>query len=324
MKKMIDWLGYYHSYVDIFFLLKGRGLQVLHDNETIEKLKIEGVTHGAIKLFMSHFFEEEDNEDILYEVSIDVDHTRELTGRDEMKKWWKKKLDEDRFEEEYVSEIEEIIDIVEAARSDEEFINVQNKKRDWVLNRYDNRGSKVRFRKENSEDEGPFSLSDDEEDTKVLKQCQWPLYDPFTPFGSVQLELGKLFQNVGVLRKALVYYSCQTHTSWNYFHNEPNRFLVKYKFYSSGCHWKLSARYMSEYRCLQIRFLKDDHKYTPNMKIKRVHSAFLVVEYQEKLLKHPTWKLKFFIRDVEDTYGIIKGAPLHKLFWKAIKAYNEK
>ncbi|KAL2922420.1 DEAD-box ATP-dependent RNA helicase rde-12, partial [Bienertia sinuspersici] len=51
-----------------------------------------------------------------------------------------KKLDEDRFEEEYVSEVKEIIDDVDAASNDEEFINVKNKKRDWVLNRYDNRG----------------------------------------------------------------------------------------------------------------------------------------------------------------------------------------
>lgn len=40
------------------------------------------------------------------------------------------------------------------------------------------------------------------------------------------------------------------------------------------------------------------------MKNKRVNALFLAEEYQEKLLKHPTWKLKLFIKDVEDTYGV--------------------
>ncbi|KAL2923417.1 Elongation factor Ts [Bienertia sinuspersici] len=116
--------------------------------------------------------------------------------------------------------------------------------------------------KKDFEDESPLSLSDDEEDTK--------------------LELGQLFQKVGVLRKALFYYSCQTHTSWSYCHNEPNRLLVKCK----------------------IQFLKDVHNCTPTMKNKRVHSAYLAEEYQKMLLKHPTLKLKLFIRDVKDTYDV--------------------
>ncbi|XP_056691882.1 uncharacterized protein [Spinacia oleracea] len=40
------------------------------------------------------------------------------------------------------------------------------------------------------------------------------------------------------------------------------------------------------------------------MKNKWVHTNFLGEEYQEKLLKHPTWKLKLFIKDVEEIYGV--------------------
>ncbi|KAL2921997.1 DNA repair protein RecO, partial [Bienertia sinuspersici] len=97
---------------------------------------------------------------------------------------------------------------------------------------------------------------------------------------------GQLFENVKILKKALIYYNCQTHTTWNYYHNEPHRLHVKCKFYGNECHWKLSVRHTKEHECLQG------------------NSNFLAEEYQEKLLKHPTWKLKLFIKDVEDTYGV--------------------
>ncbi|XP_021773501.1 uncharacterized protein LOC110737447 [Chenopodium quinoa] len=50
------------------------------------------------------------------------------------------------------------------------------------------------------------------------------------------------------------------------------------------------------------------------MKNKRVHANFLAEEYQEKLLKHPTWKLKLFVQDVEDTYGVKINR------WQAVRA----
>lgn len=129
------------------------------------------------------------------------------------------------------------------------------------------------------------------------------LYDPNTQFGLVQIELGQLFGEADVLRKALIYYSCQTQHAWNYCHNERDRILVKCKSYPA-CSWKLSARFKKEVGCLQIIFLKDFHTCMPTMINKRVGTNFLAEEYQEKLLKHPTWKIKLFIRDVQDTYGV--------------------
>ncbi|XP_074291585.1 uncharacterized protein LOC141618386 [Silene latifolia] len=79
--------------------------------------------------------------------------------------------------------------------------------------------------------------------------------------------------------------------------------FINAQFYPD-CRWKLSARYTKDYDCIQIRFFKDVHTCTRTMKNKRVHANFLAEEYQEKLLKHPTWKLKLFVKDVEDTYGV--------------------
>ncbi|XP_074310069.1 uncharacterized protein LOC141644782 [Silene latifolia] len=159
------------------------------------------------------------------------------------------------------------------------------------------------YKDRDSDDEGAFSAGDDDEDIHVLDKHEWLLYEPTTPFGRVQLELGQLFEKVEVLKRALIYYSCQTHRSFRYCHNEPKRVFVKCKFYPE-CPWKLSTRYMRDYECIQIRFFKDIHTCTPTRINKRVNADFLAEEYQEKLLKHPTWKLKSFVNDVKETYGV--------------------
>ncbi|KAL2903853.1 Prohormone-3 [Bienertia sinuspersici] len=138
------------------------------------------------------------------------------------------------------------------------------------------------FYEVDSYNENPL-IQSDEEDCSDFKKGDWPIYDPNTPFGSVRFELGQLFENIEVLKKELICYSCQTHITWNYYYNEPHQVLVKCKFYGSECCWKLSARHMKEHG---------------------VNSNFLAKEYQETFLKHATWKLKLFIKDVEDTYGV--------------------
>ncbi|XP_074314930.1 uncharacterized protein LOC141651104 [Silene latifolia] len=50
--------------------------------------------------------------------------------------------------------------------------------------------------------------------------------------------------------------------------------------------------------------IHDIHTCTPTRINKRVNADFFAEEYQEKLLKHPTWKLKSFVNDVKETYGI--------------------
>ncbi|KMT04161.1 hypothetical protein BVRB_8g186090 [Beta vulgaris subsp. vulgaris] len=188
-------------------------------------------------------------------------------------------------------------DSTQTGSSDEEFIDVQEKKREWLSKRNNSgktqivkdKGGNVKnqkargvrddywgeddndfesvqqegqFCERDSDDEGPSNPSDDDENIEVDEKYKWPFYDPETPYGSVQLELGQLFEKVEVLRKALIYYSCQTERTWNYCHNEPKRVLVKCKLYPK-CSWKLSARYTKEYGCLQIRFFKDIHNCTP-------------------------------------------------------------
>ncbi|XP_074297228.1 uncharacterized protein LOC141627934 [Silene latifolia] len=49
---------------------------------------------------------------------------------------------------------------------------------------------------------------------------------------------------------------------------------------------------------------KDIHTCAPTKINRRANANFFAEEYQEKLLKHPTWKLKLFVRDVEETYGV--------------------
>ncbi|KAH9608490.1 hypothetical protein KSS87_016288 [Heliosperma pusillum] len=154
-----------------------------------------------------------------------------------------------------------------------------------------------------SDDKGFLTLSDDDENLEVLEKCEWPMYDHETPFGSVQIDLGQLFDKVEVLRKALIYYNSQTHKAWNYCHNEPKRILVKCKSYPK-CKWKLSARYTNEYGCLHVWFFKDIHTFAPTKRNRRANANFFAEEYQEKLLKHLTWKLKLFIRDVKEIYGV--------------------
>uniref|UniRef100_A0A803KYQ5 Uncharacterized protein n=1 Tax=Chenopodium quinoa TaxID=63459 RepID=A0A803KYQ5_CHEQI len=237
-KKLIEVLGYSYDYVDILYLVKKRGLQILCDGETLEELRVEGVTHGAMEFYFHHSIEEGDNEEILYSSKIKVDYSGELNRK--TTEVPVEIIDYDQNDEElYGSEPENIIEDVEAGSSDDEFIDVQIKKKEWVTKR-NNSGKKKNMEEKkfekvsidhngdieksgqankpakakdnywgvdeyveqdehgmdgseiDSEDESPLSRSDDEEDPEVLQICAWPLYDPNTPFGSVQIELGQL------------------------------------------------------------------------------------------------------------------------------------
>ncbi|KAL2935761.1 Arginine--tRNA ligase, partial [Bienertia sinuspersici] len=338
-KKLIEGLGCCHSNVEILYMHRGKGLQILCDKETMEELRIEGATHGVVELYLYHMFDDGENGEELYPTNeLYWSEPENVTEDGEAGKWVTKRNNsgKDKIKEEKKLQQDSTVDPdVLTGESEHKEKHTRVKDNYWGE---DNNDYMEYFEHDrdfcevDSDNENPL-IQSDEEDCSDFKKGDWPMYDPNTPFGSVRFELGQLFENVEV---------CQTHTTWNYYHNEPHWLLVKCKFYGSECRWKLSARHMKEHGCLQVRFLKDIHTCTPTMKNKRVNSNFLAEEYQEKLLKHPTWKLKLFIKDVEDTYGVridrwqaarakkfslsacAKGAPLHKLFWRAIKAYTEQ
>ncbi|KAL2932639.1 RNA-directed RNA polymerase L, partial [Bienertia sinuspersici] len=341
-KKLIEGLGYFHSNVEILYMRSGKGLQILCDKETMEELHIEGATHGVVELYLYHMLDDGENGEELYPTNVNVDYSEELNRKQRVHV---EIVDYDFNEELYWSEPENVIEDGEAGKwvtkrnnsgkdkikeerklqqdstVDPDVLTGESEHKEKHTRGKDNyRGEDNNEYMEYFEHDRDFCevdsdnenslIQSDEEDCSDFKKGDWPMYDPNTPFGSVRFELGQLFENV--------------------------------EFYGSECRWKLSVRHVKEHGCLQVRFLKDIHTCTPTMKNKRVNSYFLAEEYQEKLLKHPTWKLKLFIKDVEDSYGVridrwqaakakkfslsacAKGAPLHKLFWRTIKAYTEQ
>ncbi|KAL2901462.1 Mitogen-activated protein kinase kinase kinase NPK1, partial [Bienertia sinuspersici] len=310
-KKLIEGLGYCHSNVEILYMRRGKGLQILCDKETMEELRIEGATHGVVELYLYHMFDDGENGEELYPTNLNVDYSEEL---DRKQRVHVEIVDYDFNEELYWSEPENVIEDGEAGKwvtkrnnSGKDKIKEERKLQqdstvdpDVLTGESEHKEKHTRVKDnywgENNNDYMEYFEHDtdfcevdsdnenqliqsDEEDCSDFKKGDWPMYDPNTPFESVRFELGQLFEN-------------------------PHRLLVKCKFYGSECRWKLSARHLKEHGCLQVQFLKDIHTCTPTMKNKRVNSHFLAEEYQEKLLKHPTWKLKLFIKDVEDTYGV--------------------
>ncbi|KNA14849.1 hypothetical protein SOVF_103560 [Spinacia oleracea] len=127
---------YNHGAADCFYLIKGKGFQVLFDDETMEELRIEGVTHGEIELYLI-------GQDVLH-VNVSVDFLEEIDLSGKLEKNVESvdfsayettngDHDDQMIEQTSVSEPEEIIDDKDAGSSDEEFIAAKNRKKEWTI-----------------------------------------------------------------------------------------------------------------------------------------------------------------------------------------------
>ncbi|KAF5191624.1 hypothetical protein FRX31_018795 [Thalictrum thalictroides] len=138
----------------------------------------------------------------------------------------------------------------------------------------------------------------------VSVKNKYEIYNPRMSMWNFEPSLGMLFSHSTEFKDAIRDFAVVTGRQLKFAKNNKQRVLVRCK---RGCPFRLMGGPVRGEASYQIRSLVNEHKCNKNYQVPMANANWLVKKFHDRILRNPKWKLKDFIKDIREEYGMDIG-----------------